>query len=387
MEEGRGMPAPGQGEATEAGVRTRILVVDDEEAVRCAVAELLTSLGYAVETAAGGLAALGKLQQPFDLVLLDVTMPDLDGFAVAERIRRRYAMDDLPIIIVTALNDRAARLRAVEVGVNDFVGKPVEPYELRLRMASLLKMKRARDALKQHQAELEETVQARTAALRQALAEVTEAEQKAYQAHVDTIHRLALASEFRDEDTGSHILRISGYCTVLARALGLSDEEVECVRLGSLMHDVGKIGVPNSILLCPHRLTSAQQMVMRQHTIIGARILDGSPSALLQAGAVIALSHHEKWDGSGYPHGLVGADIPLFGRICAVADVFDALTSQRPYKQAFSIEEAVAVLRGGRGQHFDPEVLDAFLAHLDQIVPVLTAHRDAPEPKPLEEVR
>lgn len=387
MEEGRGMPAPGQGEATEAGVRTRILVVDDEEAVRCAVAELLTSLGYAVETAAGGLAALGKLQQPFDLVLLDVTMPDLDGFAVAERIRRRYAMDDLPIIIVTALNDRAARLRAVEVGVNDFVGKPVEPYELRLRMASLLKMKRARDALKQHQAELEETVQARTAALRQALAEVTEAEQKAYQAHVDTIHRLALASEFRDKDTGSHILRISGYCTVLARALGLSDEEVECVRLGSLMHDVGKIGVPDSILLCPHRLTSAQQMVMRQHTIIGARILDGSPSALLQAGAVIALSHHEKWDGSGYPHGLVGADIPLFGRICAVADVFDALTSQRPYKQAFSIEEAVAVLRGGRGQHFDPEVLDAFLAHLDQIVPVLTAHRDAPEPKPLEEVR
>ncbi|RMF90999.1 MAG: response regulator [Nitrospinota bacterium] len=345
----------------------RILIVEDEEPNRLLLGKMVASFGYEPELAQDGIEALAKLSLDIDLVLLDIMMPGMDGFEVVRRIRQNGESSDVPIIMVTALADRENRLRAVEAGANDFISKPIDLTELRVRIASLLKMKAAQDALKQYQATLEEAVQKRTAALRQALEKMADAQRQAYAAHLDTIHRLALAAEYKDEDTAAHIHRMSHYSALLAQALHLPPGEVEIIRHASTMHDVGKIGIPDAILLKPGKLTPEEWEIMKQHTVIGARILGGSSSALLQAGEIIALSHHEKWDGSGYPQGLAGEEIPLYGRICAVADVFDALTSNRPYKKALSNEQAYEILRQGRGTHFDPQILDLFFEHLVEI--------------------
>jgi putative two-component system response regulator len=272
--------------------------------------------------------------------------------------------------MVTALGSKEDRLRAVEAGANDFITKPVDRTELRVRTASLLKMKAAQDALKRHRASLEDTVARRSAALRQALDDLGAAHRKTHEAHLDTLRRLAVAAECRDGHTAAHLHRVGHYCMLLARALGLPEGEVEAIRHASPLHDVGKIGTPDAILLKPDRLTPEERAAMERHTLIGAHILSGSPSELLQLGQVIALSHHEKWDGSGYPQGLAGEAIPLSGRICAVADVFDALTSVRPYKAAFSNEQAFEILRSGRGIHFDPTTIDLFLEHVEEIVAI-----------------
>lgn len=199
---------------------------------------------------------------------------------------------------------------------------------------------------------------------------MAEAQRRTHKAHLDTIKRLAIAAEYKDEDTAIHIDRMSNYCAIIARELHLPPGEVEVILNASPMHDVGKIGIADAILLKPGKLDNDEWDIMKQHTTMGGRILSGSSSDLLLAGEVIALSHHEKWDGSGYPKGLAGEDIPLFGRICAVADVFDALISERPYKKAFSNEKAYEILREGRGTQFDPKVLDAFFKRLDKVVAI-----------------
>lgn len=350
--------------------KPRILIVDDEEEVRTLLAETVTSLGYEPEVAQDGMGALAAVKLDIDLVLCDVNMPGMDGFEVVRQIREDPDVTDLPIIQVTALAGKQDRLRAVEAGASDFIAKPVELTELRVRVASQLRMKEQQDAIKRHQAELEATVKKRTRALRQALEEAAEARRRELRAHLGTIRRLAVAAEYKDEDTAAHIDRMSRYSELLGRALNLPPGEVETLLHASPMHDVGKIGTPDSILLKPGKLDKQEWEIMRQHTTIGARILSKSESRVLQAGEIIALSHHEKWDGSGYPNGLSGEAIPLFGRICTVADVFDALTTRRPYKQAFPNERAYEILREGAESHFDPQVTDAFFANLKEVTAI-----------------
>lgn len=228
--------------------------------------------------------------------------------------------------------------------------------------------KRRASVLKRQNTRLEERVLRRTLELQTALHEVLEAKHQLLLAHKDTIHRLAVASEYKDQDTADHLHRMSRYVRVIAEGLGLPEREVEVLCDASPMHDVGKIGIPETILFKPGPLDTREWEVMKRHSTIGARILAGSPSVLLQAGEVIARTHHEKWDGSGYPSGLSGDRIPLWGRICAVADVFDALTTKRPYKDAFSNQKAFALLEEGMGKHFDPVLVDVFLEQQERIL-------------------
>ena len=346
----------------------RILVVDDEEPNRDLLKQMIGVFGHEAELAKDGFEALAKLHMNIDLVLLDVVMPGMDGFEVARRIRSTSQTWDIPIIMVTARSGKEDRLRAVEAGANDFIAKPFDMTELKVRTASLLKMKEHQDAIKRYQLELEDTVQRRTADLRRALEEMSAAQKRTHEAYLDTIYRLALVAEYKDQYTGCHIARMSHICAILAGGLKLPPEEVEIIRAASPMHDVGKIGIPDAILLKPGRLTPEEWEVMKQHTSIGARILSGSNSEVLHAGEIIALSHHEKWDGSGYPHGWVGEEIPLWGRICAVADAYDAITSERPYKKALSHERALQIMVEERGRHFDPKLLDLFLDNLEEII-------------------
>jgi len=339
----------------------RILIVDDEEGQLRELEDFFKSLGHEIELARDGFEALAKMKLGVDLVLLDVKMPGMDGYEVAKRIRENPAFIDVPVVMVTALDSKEDRLRAVEAGANDFVSKPIDVTELRVRTGFHLKMKEARNTIKRQQWELEERVREKTAALRTALQEVVEAQRKTYEAHLDTIRRLAVVAEHKDKGTAAHIQRVREYCGLLAEGLRLPPGEVELIHHASPMHDVGKVIVAEHILLKPGELDPGEWEIMRQHTVAGGQILTASSSELLQVGERIALSHHERWDGTGYPRGLAGEDIPAAGRICAVADVFDALMSERPYKKAFPAGRALEILREGRGKHFDPRVLDLFL--------------------------
>ncbi len=364
----------------------RILVVDDEEQNRALMSDLLETLDYEYETASDGVEALAKLQLDFDLILCDVMMPGMDGFEVASRIRKNKKFGDIPIMMVTGLTSKEDRLRAVKAGANDFIAKPIDITELGVRVASLIKMKEGQDAIKRHRVELEKKVLEKTEALRTALNEMVEAQRKSYQAHLDTIRRLAIAAEYKDEGTAEHILRMSNYSATLARGLNLPPGEVELILNMSPMHDVGKIGIPDGVLLKPGQLDEKEWEVMKQHTTIGARILSGSTSELLQVGETIALCHHEKWDGSGYPKGLAGEDIPLYGRIISVADVFDALTTTRPYKSRIPNEEALELIRNGRGTHFDPKVVDIFFENIDEILEIQRTFEDGMKKAPAFDV-
>jgi putative two-component system response regulator len=345
----------------------RVLVADDQEETRRVLQRALASLGYEVEVARDGIEALAKLPLGADLVLLDARMPGLDGFEVARRIRADPERCDLPIIMVTGLDSREDRLRAVEAGVSDFIAKPFELTELRVRTESLLRLKEATDALKRHRAELEQTVAKRTADLRLALDGMADAQRSTYAAHLDTIRRLVIAAEYKDRDTAAHIERIGLYSELVATRLNLPPGEVEIIRYASPMHDVGKIGIPDAVLLNPRKLNAEEWEIMKKHTAIGARILHGSLSPVLKAGETIALAHHERWDGSGYPDGLRGEDIPLAGRICAVADVFDALSTNRHYRDALPNETVWEMLQAEKGRHFDPRVLETFVGARDAV--------------------
>ena len=367
-------PAPAAAPATRP---KRVLVVDDQPDTRKSLQRILANLGYQTETAQDGLEALAKIELDIDLVLLDAEMPGMDGFAVTRRIRQDPRLIDLPIIMITGLGDKEDRLRAVEAGVNDFISKPFEIHELRLRSQWLLKLKDASDLLKRHQADLERTVKKRTGALRRALEEMASAQRRTHDAHLDTIRRLVIAAEYKDRDTAAHIERIGRFSEVIARALKLSPGQIETIRHAAPMHDVGKIGIPDAILLKPGKLTTDEWEIMKQHAVMGARILHNSPSDVLQAGEQIALSHHEKWDGSGYPNGLRGEAIPLGGRICAVADVFDALTSHRHYRDALPNDTVYDMIEAQAGRHFDPDIAAAFVGSQREVDAIQQECRDS----------
>nr|WP_284710903.1 HD domain-containing phosphohydrolase [Desulfovibrio aminophilus] len=354
----------------------KILVVDDEAVNRDVLAGLLRSFGHEPMLADSGLMALEKLNAGVDLVLLDAVMPFMDGYDLVRAIRSDPRHADIPLIMVTALAAKEDRLRAVDAGCSDFISKPIDATELRIRMTSLLRLKSYLDEVKVYQARLEQMVDEQTRALRLAVENLNDSQQATVRAHRETLHKLAAAAEFKDQNTGQHINRMSRYSALLAACLGLPQGEVEMVLHGSPMHDIGKIGVPDSILLKPGRLDAVEWEAMKTHTVIGARILESTSSQLLETGRIIAESHHEKWDGTGYPHGLSGEDIPLYGRICAVADVFDALTSRRPYKEALDNTEALRIMALGRGTHFDPRIHDLFIKNFGEIEAIQRRFRD-----------
>jgi putative two-component system response regulator len=353
--------------------KSRVLVADDDDRVRRILEVRLAAMGHDVILAVNGEDALEKaLRDSPDLVLLDVMMPKLDGFATARRLKASPETSHIPIVMVTALTDVQDRVRALEAGADDFLSKPVDPSELKARVQSLLKVKAHNDHMRHCQHDLEIEVAKRTEALQEAL-------HKVQATTLDTIHRLSRAAEYRDEDSGDHLQRVSHYAAAVARQLGQPESFTQMLLYAVPMHDVGKIGIPDRILLKPDRLDAEEAHVMRMHVEIGASILSGSDADVLQMAESIALTHHEKWNGTGYPHGLREEAIPLVGRIVAIADVFDALGSQRPYKAAFPHEESMAIIRSERGQHFDPVAVDAFLAVEAEILDAKTRFQGARE--------
>jgi putative two-component system response regulator len=348
----------------------RILIVDDDEKVRVLHARLAQSLGYETEEAADGVEALSKLALGVDLVLLDGQMPNMDGFEVAERIREMPEHAFLPIIMVTGLAGANEHRRALQVGVNDFINKPIDRDALHLRTRWLLELKRAQDHLRDERTKLEQTVEERTVALREALHDMTEARRQIQRAHLDTIRRLTVAAEFKDHDTGLHIERIGLYARVVAEAVGMSPGEVETVRHAAPLHDVGKLGIPDHVLLKPAKLDDGEWVVMRKHTTLGADLLSNSESEIIRMGQIIARSHHERWDGSGYPDAIAGEKIPIAARICGVVDYFDALTMDRPYRGAVATDVVLRMMREASGAHFDPNVLQAFFDRLPDVTAI-----------------
>jgi putative two-component system response regulator len=341
----------------------RILIVDDTLQNIQVLGTILKGKNYQINVARNGIEALDMVERARpDLILLDVMMPEMDGFETCRRLKKSPDTRDIPIVFLTAKTETDDVVKGLELGGVDYVFKPFTATELLVRVDTHVSLHQLRQ-------DLEQRVRERTVELRLALEDVEAA-------HLDTITRLVLAAEYKDEDTATHIRRMSHYAALLARRAQLPESEVDTMLLTSSMHDVGKIGIPDAILLKPGKFDRDEFDIMKQHTTLGAKMLNGSPSRLLQAGKVIALSHHEKWDGSGYPHGLAGKEIPLWGRICAVADVFDALTSARPYKQAFSIEKARNILLEGRGSHFEAKLVDLFLENFDEVAAIQGQYHD-----------
>jgi putative two-component system response regulator len=284
-------------------------------------------------------------EHDFDLAIVDYEMPDINGVAFIERLRKMPGRDEIPVLMVTANTDRELRRHALEIGATDFLHKPVDRAEFTARARNMLRLRAATRRLTDRAIELEQAVAKATRAI-----VATER---------DTLLCLARAAEYRDPETGAHVLRMAEYSRAIAGALGKSTEWQNLLRKAAPLHDVGKLGTPDHILLKPARLTPDEMEIMKQHTTIGWEILREHRSPVLQMGATIAWTHHEKWDGSGYPRGLRGTDIPLEGRIVAVADVLDALTSVRPYKQAWNPSDARAFIDKGAGRHFDPDCVAA----------------------------
>jgi putative two-component system response regulator len=300
-----------------------------------------------------------------DLLIVDYRMPTPDGIEFIQRYRAMRPESETPIIMITGDQDRAVRNRALESGATDFLQKPTDPVELLARARNLLALHESRRKLRVYATSLEEEVA-------RAVAEVAAREE-------ETINQLMRAAEFRDDTTGQHIMRMGHYAAAMAEALGLSAEEQRSLLLATPMHDIGKVAVPDNILLKPGRLDAEEMAVMRRHAEAGYDILKGSRSKLLQLAAEIALGHHEKYDGSGYPYGLRGEAIALSARICAISDVFDALTSARPYKAAWSIDEAMTQIRTQAGTAFDPELVALFMDIRDSIVSIKARFSDEAE--------
>lgn len=354
---------------------SRILVVDDDPISRRGLVRALREFGHEVDSAADAVEGRARLRLGASLLVVDADMPEVDGFDLARRLRSTEGFGAFPILMVTALSGRDHRMRALEVGIDDFISKPWEMFELFLRTEALLRLQEIVRTAQAEREALQVRVERLEADLRGTLDDLAAARQRGHEAHLAAIEALVHAAEYKDMDTVAHLARMRWYADLLARALGLAPREVEVIREGAAMHDVGKLGIPDSILLKPGRLSPGERRAMEQHTIIGERILAFADSPEIEAGRAIARSHHERWDGTGYPDGLAGTEIPLAARVCAVADVFDALTMDRVYRPALSNREATSILMSGRGSQFDPDVLQAFLDRMPEIEAVQAAHR------------
>jgi putative two-component system response regulator len=348
----------------------RILVVDDEPAIRELLCRLLDRDGHESATAVDVPDACEQLdREDFEVVLCDVNLPGESGLVF---VRRALAADsNIAVVMVTGSDDPELANAALELGAYGYVVKPFRPSELSIAVANALRRRRLEIENRDHRERLEETVLEKTSALREAVAGLEVKERQLQESREETIRRLARAAEFRDRDTGGHIDRVSQICGLLARRLGLDVDRAELLRIASPLHDIGKIAVPDRVLLKPGPLSPDERAQMERHAEAGYWMLAGSGQPLLDLAALVAWTHHERYDGTGYPRGLAGEEIPIEGRIVAVADVFDALTSDRVYRPALSGEEALRVLRQGRGTHFDAVVLDAFF----ELLPAALATR------------
>ncbi len=341
--------------------KQRILVVDDTPANIQILTNLLMD-EYDISIATNGVDALAlansSKSRP-DLILLDIMMPDMDGYEVCKRLKKEETTKKIPVLFVTTKGETEDETKGLELGALDYITKPISPPVVKERVRNHMK-------LYLHQEQLEKLVDQRTKQLRKG--------------YIDTIHRLTLASEYKDEDTGGHIKRISYYTKELSQQLGMDNKFCDAIFYASPMHDIGKVAIPDSILLKQGPLNDEEWKTMRTHTEIGAKILEGSESPFLQMAVDIARCHHERWDGKGYPQGLKGEEIPLTARIMNITDQYDALRSKRPYKPAFDHEKAVSIITEGDDRttpdHFDPEVLGAFKKRTDIFHDIFEEHKD-----------
>lgn len=336
----------------------KILIIDDDEQALKLVKRVLEQHGY-LNILTTALPQLGleffQSSEP-DLLIIDLNMPEMDGIEILESLGEMHPeqLSRTPVIVLTGESLAENRKKVLALGARDFLSKPLDTSELLLRVHGNLEVRSLLRRLELQSEELDKKVRLRTAELENANSEI--------------IQRLTAAAEYRDDDTGDHILRISGYCRVLAETLGLPEVECNFLEQASPMHDIGKIGIADAILLKPGKLTPEEWEVMKTHTTVGASLLAESNSPLVRLAEIIALTHHERWNGTGYPNGLAGEAIPLAGRIVAVCDVFDALVSDRPYKKAWEVERALEVIRADSGTHFDPKCVDAFFTGLPRIL-------------------
>lgn len=341
--------ARGKSDLLERAHYAQILLVDDEPDNLTVLESLLRHSGFRSVVSTNDSRDVVDLFTEIapDLVVLDLHMPHKDGFDVMTDLRPLIPESTyLPILVLTGDPDPDVRRRALAMGAKDFLTKPFESMEVLLRIKNLLETRTLHQELRRHAETLEEKVRDRTRELAEA--------------QVEILRRLAIAAEYRDDITGEHAERVGVLAALLAQVIGLHRDEVQIIRRAATLHDVGKIGVPDAILMKPGPLTEDEFSVMKTHTAIGGRILSGSQYPLLQVAREIAITHHEHWSGGGYTAGLIGTDIPLVGRLVAVADVFDSLTHRRPYKEAYAVETAVEIVRQKSGGHFDPKVVRAF---------------------------
>jgi len=333
--------------------KLKIIVVDDEIVNLLLLETILQDEGYEnVSSFSDSMEALKYLQEhPVDALVTDFNMPDINGIGLLEEAKKQHP--DLVSIMITANNDTEMMHKALAAGVTDFLLKPISPVVFKLRLHNILEIAASLNLTKNFNKQLSRKVEEATVALQQSEYEALEV--------------LSKAAEYKDPETASHIARVAHYSKLLAKAYGLSEKEQNIIYYAAPLHDIGKIGIADAILLKPGKLTDDEFTKMKEHSAIGANILHGNKNIFLQAGEIIALTHHEKYNGKGYPKGLQGEDIPLYGRIVAVADVFDALTSKRPYKEAWSFEKALNLLIEEKEEHFDPQIVDLFVQNIDKV--------------------
>ena len=345
----------------------RVYIIDDSNINLMLFEEIVKRIGIDVDVEVyldpiEGLARCSEILP--DLLVVDYMMPGLDGHQVVEQVRLLPNSHDVPIVMVTATDEPQVRLRALKLGATDFIAKPIDPNEVKARLLNLLSLRRNHLLLQDRNQWLAE--------------EIRKATQVIADREIELISRLARAAEFRDPETGAHITRMALYSRLIAQSLGMTTEECDFILRAAPMHDIGKLGIPDGILLKQGRLDENERTVIKRHPDIGYQILAGSESALIKLGAEIALTHHEMVDGTGYPNGLRGDDIPLSGRIVAVSDVLDALTSTRPYKPAWPLDRARAYLEDHKGTHFDTTCVDALLANWQEISQIHEKFCDPP---------
>lgn len=340
-----------------------LLLVDDIPSNLKVLSTYLKNYNYRIRIARDGTDALEQvMRMPPDLILLDIMMPEMDGFETCRRLKANEKTRDIPVIFMSALNEEVDKIKGLGIGAVDYITKPFSQGEVLARIKTHLSLKKLQNQVKHQNVILEQEVEKRTLELEQT--------------RLQLISSLGRAAEFRDNETGMHVIRMSQCSRRLAQAAGLNQEYCDLILNASPMHDVGKIGIPDAILLKPGKLDAQEWEVMKTHTLIGEKILSGNNSELLRMAATLARSHHERWDGSGYPDGLIGESIPLISRITTICDVFDALLSKRPYKQAWSIEDAIAYLKEGQNKHFSPFLIDKFFNCLEDIVKIRADYSD-----------